>query len=230
MELKPILSTLFGSFARAFWTVTLTSIFVILLVTNSITESIKTKSFMPVVKEVGMRMLTAETAIERDVNYLISNPEKIHINEEKYVQSLNNPAFDRWERTKTYTKIIINRTLAYLNIISSLWLIFVVGFLLYTLINKWNTQNEWMAVVYAVLAIIIIEIVAGAIFLAYNASNDKSDKGLTLAQVGKAINPFRGITAIIKNWDFLVGDFLIQIQKPLEQTQQIEQSILEKRL
>lgn len=185
---------------------------------------------MPVVKEVGMRMLTAETAIERDVNYLISNPEKIHINEEKYVQSLNNPAFDRWERTKTYTKIIINRTLAYLNIISSLWLIFVVGFLLYTLINKWNTQNEWMAVVYAVLAIIIIEIVAGAIFLAYNASNDKSDKGLTLAQVGKAINPFRGITAIIKNWDFLVGDFLIQIQKPLEQTQQIEQSILEKRL
>lgn len=230
MEIKPILGTLFGSFTKAFWTITLTSVFVIILVTNSLTESIKTKSFMPIATEVGMRILTAETAIEREVNYLLDNPGVIHIKEDEYVQSLNNPAFDRWERTKLYAKIFINRTLAYLNIIASLWFIFVIGFLIYTLFNKWNTQNEWMAVVYAVLALIIIEILAGSILLAYNASNNKSDKGLTLAQVGKSINPFRGVMAILKNSDYLFGDFILKIQSPIETTQQIETQILEKRV
>lgn len=184
---------------------------------NSGADSIKQGSAMPIIKNMGERFLASEATIVKEVEYLKSNPQLVFVNPDENTT---------WNRIKVYG----NRILAYVNILFNLWLWFLLFYLIYYAIYSFDQTNQWRAVGIAIGIVFLLEMFIGYNVLIDNVNANPRPEGFTLGEKFQMVNPLKGIVALVQNYDLLFGDLLRRIETPLEQYQNTEQSIVERRL
>ena len=141
-----VIASLFAFFFK-YWRFTITGFFVMLLFASAITQSMKEKSFYPIVYEVGGRIVSSDATLYEDVLKLKENNWKIPVTLDPN---------DRW----IALKVVWAKIMFIMRVLACLWFIYFTIWVLYKL-RELHSKDE---VADNVLIAIVLFLLLGMLF------------------------------------------------------------------
>jgi len=179
-------------------TIPLFIIIMLLSVIGSVHESVKQKSFVPVIIDVGGRLFNCDALLYHYATKAKPTFTFDEIEEKsqafKEAEGGKERFFAWWEaiiaRLSKYWDVIF----FYVSILSSIYTFFMTYFIFVLMINKANTSAEYFSWIFAAIPFILIGALYGSFvyFAIDQAHCSISEKNTGLVEFGKAVNPIKG--------------------------------------
>lgn len=194
-------SSIFGGITRFMWMYgswVFTFLLICVIVVGTLDETIRTQSAIPIIRELGSRIASPDHKLYQDVNRVINKEYIIKADNQKIL-------FNR-------IKFQIQKYYIFFEIFVSLWFMYIMGKVIFTLWDYLNAQYTSQSFMLTILTMMTLEILYSSLdFIISHASTTLPDLPILMKDVLWIFIPFKGLFVLILYSPTLINT-IIEIQ------------------